>query len=170
MIKNKSTYIDVLIEFTNRDGRKVSRNLKFVNHGVTQFFNNQHNLVELTTGAISFYMYACEKMDWKNEIMLDIGFKNQYVEFISKVTSKKDFRDVRSLDKYIRKLKELGLILSIDSPHSAFYLVNPKYMYRGTEPGRKKLLKSIIERRMNQGESLHGLLDSTEDEFFSSAK
>jgi hypothetical protein len=163
MSKNSKEYIDVYIDVINANGKRVTHTLKFKSLGITQFFNNQHNIVELTAGAISFYFYAAERMNWKNEIVLDIDFKNEYVAFISKVTSRKEFLSVPALDKYIRKLKELGLLILLGTPHSGYYLVSPKYVYKGSEFARKKQLKEIIEYRISKGLPLKGLIDTIDE-------
>jgi hypothetical protein len=165
MTNRNDAYIKVAIDAVNPTGKRIQHTLRFKNIGVTHFTNNQHNIVELTVGAISFYFYACEMMNRKNEVLLDSKFKDEYIAFISKVTSKAEFRSVAALDKYIHKLKELGLLILLGTPHSAFYMVSPKYVFKGSEFARKQLLKNTIEHRISKGLPLKGLIDTIDADF-----
>lgn len=167
MAKSNLPYSDVHIDVKAPNGKRIKKPVRFVNTGILLFFNAQHHLVELPTVAISFYVYVCEQMNWKNEITLDMGLKAGYVDFINKHVSKKNISSPLSLDRYIKKLKELALIIPLGSPRSAHYLVNPKYAFRGNETARKALLQRIIERRIANGESIQGLVDEEEASFLS---
>lgn len=162
---NKDAYINVNIDAVNPEGRRIKRTLRYKSIGSTFFSNNLHNVVELSPVAMAFYFYTCEMMNRKNEILIDGKFKDDFIAFISKLTSKPQFRTVSSLDNYIKQLRALSLIILIGSSHSAFYLVNPKYVFRGSESARKKLLQEIIEYRLANGLTVKPLIDTTEDDF-----
>ncbi|MBL7690606.1 MAG: hypothetical protein JNM41_03360 [Flavipsychrobacter sp.] len=162
----KEDYITVDIDTAKKDGTRIKRKVRFKSMGTTLFFNNLHHLVDLTPKAFSFYIYICQGMDKKNVVLIDGKFKENYVEFITKVTSKQGVCTVSSLDKYLSQLKDIGLLLLIGSSHSALYLVNPKFVFNGTEPARKRLLKDILESRINKGLSIKHLIGVSEDDFF----
>jgi len=67
--------------------------------------------------------------------------------------------------KSILLLKTLGLILPTDS--KARYVVNPKYVFKGSAFQRKRFLKQLIENRITAKLPIAALVDEPEDAFLS---
>jgi len=144
---------------------KKTGTLKFVSSGVQHYFNSQHLMYKLGKDSRAFYDYLCERMDHENSITIDAALKASFVTHFSVLTSKKKKIKASSLSTYAAKLSDLGLLIPIGNLRSAFYCINPKFAFKGTKAGRVALLQLLIEQMGAAGQSLHGLLDTTEAEF-----
>lgn len=131
---------------------KKNTKLKFVNSGVTLFFNAQHLLIQLHPHERSFYDYLCEKMKQSdNSVKLDTTLKEDFIQNISKITSNKSNPSLKSVTKYQKRLVSLGLLILQGNKLSDLYYVNPKYVFKGTQNQRTTSLTNLIESRDKLG-------------------
>gem|GEM_PF-2083446 len=157
------------IRIKNTKGEPINRSIRYVDSGCMLYFNNQHALLQLSTKELSFLLFLTEKMNSFNTVIVDRVLKESYVSFVLEVSSKSNV-SVTAVDKYIKKLKEVGYLILSGTRNSTFYIVNPKYLFKGSEFKRKRLLEKIILERIDKGQSLLHLIDRPEDEFFQSTK
>jgi hypothetical protein len=158
-------YDRITLKFNDLDGNPISKQIRVVGQGYTLYFNCQHQLVQLGTHARCFFDYLCEQMATDtNEVIIDNRFKEGFVDHISRITSTKVSPSINSLNKYVSKFKELGLIIPTVSTQREFYAVNPKYAYKGQKKDRLELLANMIKERIANGNSLRGLVDTPEHE------
>ena len=147
----------------------MNRSIRYVDSSSKLYFNNQHAILQLTIKELSFLLFLTEKMNHLNTVIVDRVLKESYLSFVSEVSSKPKI-SVTAVDKYIKKLKEVGYLILSGTTNSSYYTVNPKYLFKGTEMNRKRLLEEIILKRIEKGQSLLHLIDRPEEEFFQSNK
>lgn len=151
-------YIDVTI---NIGSPKRTQKLQFVNSGITLFFNAQHILVQLHPNERAFFDYLCERMNTtNNSIRIDSKLKDDFKSHIGKITTNKINPSIKSITRYVKKIVTLGLIILNGSKLSEAYIVNPKYVFKGTNKQRIELLSSLIESRDNNGLHNNMLINS----------
>ena len=105
--------------------------------------------------------------------MIDKVLKQEYIEFIGLITPKKMVKEnnkliilkktkidikLTTVNKSVEVLKANGLIF-LKSKNRGYYIINPKYAFKGTETYRKTLIKSIIEKRLSNHLPIDMLLD-----------
>jgi hypothetical protein len=57
------------------------------------------------------------------------------------------------------------LIFLTSNAKKEFYIVNPKYAYKGGKASRLKFLKALIKERIKLGQDLKGLIDKRQEMF-----
>ncbi len=161
-------YKHIIVNFTDLSGNIHIRKIRVVNEGYHLFFNCQHILIKVPSEARAFFDFLCEKMrSDNNSIKIDKSLKENFIEQISRITSKKVIPAANSLNKYVSEFKQLGLILSLKNTQRGSYFLNPKYVYKGYRKDRIHFLKTLIEERIASGQSLAHLVDRPE-QFFKS--
>jgi len=142
------------------------RSVPYVKARVNIYFNNQHLLLRLNTKEISFLIYLTENMRANdNSVIIDSRLKSQYILLAYTVSNCQIELSSSSLDKFLRKLKNLGYVILKGSPKSSYYFINPKYFFKGTESDRIRLLEKIISDRLEKGESIEHLINQPVDGF-----
>jgi hypothetical protein len=164
MKKSKAGYSRIQIEMFTPQGNAINQPLHYKSTGCKYFFCSQHLTFSLSNKERSFYDFLCEKMDADNAILINKYMKEEYIDFMKKVCSKDLKITIATLDKALAKLKEKMLLIHLNGG-AGYYLVNPRYAYKGKEADRMRLLKKIIQNRMLEGLSLDGLIDIPENEF-----
>jgi len=96
-----------------------------------------------------------------NDIVIDSNQKEQFIKQYRGYSSKSI--NLAEITKSIPTLKSLGLIL--DTPQRAFYIVNPKYVFKGSNHLRMQYIKKLIESRLAEGLSIAALINTPENEF-----
>lgn len=136
----------------------------FVSSGCKHFFNAQHLLIQLNEKERAFYDYLCESMnDKSNNITVDAGLKEEFKQHIERITKISNQFTKSKLTKYVSQLKELGLLILLGSAKSAFYCINPKYAYKGSEKNRVSRIKSLIEELNKRSEDVSMLITHDAD-------
>lgn len=164
MKKSKQGYSSVRIKVYAEKGRVIDRYVRFKNTGCKYFFNAQHLFINLSSKDRSFFDYLCEKMDSKNRVVVDVHFKKEYLLFMDEILGKNCGIKITGIDKTLKKLKLFGLIFMVNDTRS-YFNVNPRYVFKGTETARTKLLRELIQNRFNAGMDIDMLLDIPVDEF-----
>jgi len=160
-----SNYTHLEISITNTKGENVIRDIKFLNKGVTLFFNSQHHLIKLSPVERSFFDFLCEQMRvLDNDITISEVVKTEFKEHLARVTGGKKKVTLNQLTKFVQKLSGLNLILK--TQNKGRYIVNPKYVFKGSESARIRYLKKLIENRVKLKLSVAGLIHIPETEFF----
>jgi hypothetical protein len=145
---------------------KTGKKIRVVEDGFFERANHHHLYHKLTKDGIVFFQYLCQQMRDDNSIYIDVNFKNQYIDYLTKIVGKDAAVTINTLNKYVQQLKKLQLI--IPKEKRAFYTVNPKYVRRGSKKHSIKIWKSLISKRSNANQSLKGLLDFPEEKFLKS--
>lgn len=164
MKKNKDNYTSISVKISTTNKLKFEKKVRFKSDGVKMYFNSQHIFCEISPKIRCFYIFLCEKMDVKNRVYIDHHLKQEFLDYISNITSNTKYFKLTNFDSAIKKLKELGLLI-FDTTKSN-YIINPKYAFRGNETARKNLLQNILNDRVNKKQPLTGLIDTTEAEFY----
>lgn len=152
------------------DRRIIQKTITVVNSSVQYFFNSQHLLFHLGKDARVFYDYLCEAMDKSsNLVTINQSLKNRFAAHYYSLTSKKKSIKASSLSTYTTKLTELGLIIPATNTRTGLYIVNPKYVFKGSNTARLKIMRNLIITRGEQGLPLKGLINCQEDEFLNIA-
>lgn len=163
MRRKKTTLVNICA--VTPAGKQIRKTVDFVADHCRHFHNAQHLLLQLERGERAFYDYLCEHMDAGNLITIDRNLRKDFVEFVERVSSKKITYSEASVTQYTLKLNSLGLILREEEGNSGFYMVNPKYVFSGTETVRKSVLKETIEAKIYSGATLQHLISRPESEF-----
>lgn len=132
--------------------------VEFKREGFVSLFNAQHIYIEMNTKQRCFFDFLCEKMNDRNKVHIDIDLRNEFILFLEKITSGRISVTTRALVNYINILIESRLIIPFNNT-SFLYVVNPKYVYKGPEINRKKILDDLIKNHMRYNIDIQSLLD-----------
>lgn len=159
----------VRIHITGTSGQLIEKKVEFVKEGCKYFFNVQHQLLQLERGERAFYDFLCERMDTKNRVMINMTLRDNFSEFIMRITSKKLRYTPGSISSYIKTLLELGLLIRQGPKNSGYYIVNPKYAFAGPENARVNLLRALIANGVATGSDISALVPVPQDVFLKDA-
>ena len=136
---------------------------RLVTKRIFMFFNNQHLKIRLPSAARTFFDFLCENMRADNNaIIINQDLKREFIEFVSKITSKKKTITLSTINKYITLLKKSHLLILSPGSERGYYIVNPKYVSKGTKRARRELLQAVINEKIANKENLKGLIDFPE--------
>lgn len=165
MPKNSSNYSTIHVVIPVSPGKTIDKFIQYKSAGCKFYFNAQQIFLTLNPIDRSFFDYLCEKSDAKNRVNVDNNFKADYVKFITRITGGKKKVKEENLGKVIGKLKKQGLIFYVNSKKNGYFCVNPKYVFKGPENSRKKLLMDIVSFRVSNKLPVNMLIDIPEAEF-----
>jgi len=132
--------------------------VSFVDEGYMCLFNSQHIFLELEKFQRCFFDFLCEKMSMDNTIQIDGNLKAVFVSFLRKITGGKKKITTRTISNYVKVLIDKKLL--IEAPKlNMFYIVNPKYTYKGTKKNRTKILRTLLKDPNKYGSDNTALLD-----------
>lgn len=132
--------------------------VSFVNEGYIFLFNSQHIFLELEKFQRCFFDFLCEKMSMDNTILIDGTLKDAFISFLCKITGGKKKITARTISNYVNILIDKKLL--IEAPKlSMLYIVNPKYIYKGTKKNRIKILRTLLKDPNKYGSDNTALLD-----------
>jgi transposase-like protein len=153
-------YSKIRLEGATRTGKKVSHSLEYRAVSCKMYMCAQHQLIQLNNKQRCFLDYLCEKMDEDNTVYIDREFKNKFIEITQDFGNKKYSFTIGIIDKAIAQLVKLNLILL---KQQGYYIVNPRYFFKGSETNRLELLKKEVAYRFNNNLPLNGLLPIPEE-------
>ena len=163
----KRTKIEVEFTATTQPQTKQKRTFTLVSEGCKYYFNAQHLLMNIGAEARVFLDYLCEKMDGtKNTILINKELRWEFMYHFANITGRTTVPTDGSLTQYVSKFKKLGLIISATENSNGFYIVNPKYFYKGTEKARSTLIRALITTRIKKRVPIVALINTSEEEFF----
>jgi hypothetical protein len=157
-------YITIKASLTDQ-GKTVNPNISFMEDGHTVYHNFQHIILELNLNAtgISFLNYICERMNDYNIIKLDGSFKAEYIAFAEQISGKAP--SAKKLDNLVKQFKKKHLLIKrLD--FSLMYIVNPKYLSKGSKRARKKLLQRLLSTEYDGKINKEALLNEPFMSFF----
>jgi hypothetical protein len=105
-------------------------------------------------------------MDEQNRVFVDKELKNEFTGLIIRVTSGKVKYAAYELGNIVSKLRRLNLIFEVDDESKSYYYVNPKYAYKGLIKDRTKLVKSILQKRIEEKKTVSMLVNEQLDEHY----
>ena len=164
MKKNKPNYSSISVEIYLQRGNKINQPLHYKSTGCKYFFCAQHLFISMSNKERSFFDYLCEQMDDDNAILVNKDLKEAYISFITKICKEELRITTGIIDKALAKFKDKKMLLSLGGG-AGYYLVNPRYVYRGKEADRMRLIKKVIQNRIMEGLSIEALIDVSVDEF-----
>ena len=135
----------------------VNHTFSYVKSYNKLFHNAQHLLISLNNKERCFFDFICEIMDDHNRIYADSVLKKKFLEHYSKIKNGGAEIKISHLTNYLKKLKELGLILEVNS--RTYYYINPKYAFNGTSEKRLVVIKNIILERIKGNQPINHLID-----------
>jgi hypothetical protein len=153
-MKNKITKKTLLI----KNNVMTEYKIEFQREGFVSLFNAQHIYLEMNTMQRCFFDFLCEKMTTKNQVLIDTDHRIEFISFLEKITSGRSSTTIRTLVNYINFFIELRLIIPFNSKRF-LYIVNPKYVYKGSEINRKNILDDLIKNHMKYNIDIQSLLD-----------
>lgn len=160
----KPKYSTVSMDTYPSTGRRAIQHIRYNSNSCRYFFNAQHLYLGLTNKERCFFDFCCENMlDENNNILLDNLFKQSFINIVKAITSNKIQISMDTVSKAVSKLKERYLIVDIFDTRG-YYMVNPKYVYKGSEKNRKELLTQVLERCRTTGKPYNMFLDRTMEE------
>jgi hypothetical protein len=158
-------YITIKASLTHQ-GKTVNPNISFMEDGHTVHHNFQHIILELNLNAtgISFLNYICERMNaGDNLILIGGSFKAEYIAFAEQISGKAP--TTKTLENYINKFVEKHLLIKrLDS--TLLYIVNPKYISKGSKTSRKELLQQLLSTEYDGKINKEALLNEPFQSFF----
>jgi hypothetical protein len=158
----KKTIVDVQLNDPQTQ-KKIHRRVSYVSHGCKYYFNAQYQFLQLNRSERAFFDYLVERMDHGNRITIDNELRTAFGDFICRVTSKKKEYQPGSASKHISKLVSTGLLLQ--TTRNTLYIINPKYVFNGTETIRKQVIKNLVEHRVEQKLPIDSLINVPIDTF-----
>ena len=165
MTNKRSGYSRVRVNVPDAQLRLIQKVIHYKNSGCKFYHNAQHLLLQLSPKERGFYDFLCEQMSVdSNRIMIDKNLKDQYVLFLLKVSGSKVKVSHDTINKAVVKLSKLGLIFLV-TDKKAFYTVNPKFAYKGTQQARNLLLKKIVNYRIKNNMDINMLVDVPINDF-----
>jgi hypothetical protein len=164
MKKNKPGYSNISVEIYHQSGYKINQPLYYKSTGCKYFFCAQHLFISMSNKERSFFDYLCEKMDDDNKILINRDLKEAYIAFITKICKEELKITTGILDKALAKFKDKKMLLNLGGG-AGYYLVNPRYVFRGKEADRMRLIKNLIQNRLMEGLPIDALIDIPVDEF-----
>lgn len=153
-MKNKITKKTLLF----KNNVMTEYEIEFKREGFVSLFNAQHIYLELNTMQRCFFDFLCEKMNDRNKVHIDTDNRIEFISFLEKITSGRCSTTIRTLVNYINFFIELRLIIPFDR-NKFLYIVNPKYVYKGPEINRKKILDDLIKNHIKYNIDIQSLLD-----------
>lgn len=153
-MKNKITKKTLLI----KNNVMTEYEIEFKREGFVSLFNAQHIYLEMNTMQRCFFDFLCEKMNEQNKVHIDTDNRIEFLSFLEKITSGRSSTTNRTLVNYINFFIELRLIIPFNS-NKFLYIMNPKYVYKGAEINRKKILDDLIKNHMKYNIDIQSLLD-----------
>lgn len=148
----------VRISLISDNLKVIKREISFVNEGCVYFFNAQHIFLKLTTIERCYFDFLAEQMDYENRIDLGVLTRKRFISFYNIITSTKDAPLPYRLRLFEKKFKELKLLIELQGKGHLHY-VNPKYVFKGKLPERKKILQHLTELGIQGNLNLLALLD-----------
>lgn len=139
--------------------------VRFVTSCHSLFHNCQHLLLELSANERCFLDFLAEQMDNRNWLRVDKRLKTDFIQFLEEITSGKKKVSPRSLEIYLRKFVDLGLVLKSDEVAAGYY-VNPKYFFKGSQKDRENAIKALFELASEGIVPYEPLLDKPLSEYF----
>jgi len=137
------------------DKTRTEQTIDYVKDNVRWFYCQQHMLLELTAKEISFLLFLTECMDNMNRVTIDQALKKKYCDLIQLVCKKAITE--KSLERYSTKLQALGYLL--ETAIRGYYVVNPRYFFKGPEKDRLTLIKGLITSRQKQSLFIQNLVN-----------
>ena len=160
----KKGYHILLFDFLYAPYHRVYQRLHVKKDGFQTYFNVQHLLIKLSSQERGFLDYLIEQADMQNRVYVDVDFKDQYCTFLRQKLHLKTVPAFNNLDKILKKLGDLGLIFR-EQGKQAFFRINPKYFWKGSEVSRKDAIYELIVNRASSNLPIVHLIDVPEDEF-----
>jgi len=154
-------YSTIRLEGATRTGKKVTQPLTYRAEFCKHFFCDQHLLYQLNKKERCFFEYLCERMDEDNTVYLDRQFKDNFIAHTLNIGIKANSFTIGIIDKAIAHLVKLNLILM---KQQGYYLVNPRYYFKGSETSRLALLEKEVVYRFNNNLPLAGLVSIPEEQ------
>lgn len=153
-------YSTVRLEAATSKGGIVPQLIQFRSEYFKAFCCAQHLLIHLSSKERCFWDYLCERMYDDNTLFIDNNFKTAFIAFTKHIGIPEKTFSIGIIDKAIAKLKKLHLIIQ---KQQGYYMVNPRYSFKGSEKDRLKVLEKEIKERFNENLPLDGLLPIPED-------
>lgn len=153
-------YSSLRLKAATGKGGTVTRSLPFRAEHCKFFMCAQHLLFNLNNKESCLLHYLCERMDDGNNVYLDRNFKEEFIAYTKHIGIPENNFSMAIIDKAITKLKKLNLIIQ---KQQGYYMVNPRYFFKGSEVDRIKVLEKEIKKRFNENLPLDGLLPMPEE-------
>jgi hypothetical protein len=160
----KETYHQLLFDFLYAPFHRIYQRVRMKKDGFKTYFNAQHLLLELTSQERGFLDYMIENADTENRLFVDVDFKNQYCVFLRQKLHLKTVPTINKLDKTLKKFADLGLVVK-EKGKNAYYRINPKYFWKGSESSRVQTIRNLVISRIRAKLPFACLIDMPEDEF-----
>lgn len=139
--------------------------IKFVTSCHFLVHNCQHLLLKLSGDERCFLDFLAEHMDNRNWLRVDKKLKTDFIQFLEEITSNNQTISARSLENYLRKFVDFGLVLK-SSEASAGYYINPKYFFKGSQKDRENTIKALFKLASKGVVPYKPLLDKPLSEYF----
>ena len=141
-MKKKENY--TIIKISKKDSKEnlINYSVHVVNTGCAWFFNCQHHFLKLNPIERCFFDFLCETMNVvNNKVTIDKELKEKFIDFAQEISGKTIEINLSTL---VGKLLKNNLILQTQT--KSYYIVNPKFVWKGTKKQRLSFIKSLLEK------------------------
>lgn len=107
-----------------------------------RYHNCLYLLAGLNSSCRDLMDYLCERMDKNNLVHSNEAVRENFIEFISKITNGEVAYSHPTVKKAFNTLAQKGLLLSRTR---GTYLVNPEYFFRLGEKQRIEAIRMVLE-------------------------
>lgn len=132
--KRKNTGATILVA---KDGLLLDHSLSVVTDGCKYYFNSRHKFFDLNTKQRAYFDFLCEKMDLNNKVHLNPAIRKEFISFCENITGDKAYCVPKTLEGAEKVFIKLHLVIKVKG--SMLSVVNPKYVYKGTQSQREEL-------------------------------
>ena len=153
--KNRNLKLLADVKFA---GKSKAHIVSFIDDGCIYLFNSQHVFLELDKIQRCFFDFLCEKMSFDNTIHIDGDLKSLFVAFLDKITGGKKKITTRTISNYVKILIDKKLLIEATN-FKMLYIINAKYVYKGSKKNRKKILQTLLKNPNKYGSDNYALLD-----------
>ena len=144
MVGEKVISLKYLNKWMEEDGIKLPdyRYKQIVTAYTKRYHNCLYLLAGLNSSTRDLMDYLCEKMDQNNNVHSNETVREDFIQFISRITGQKVEYSHATVKKAFKILSDKGLLIP---KGRGSYVVNPEFFYRKDEKERLEAVRLILE-------------------------
>lgn len=144
MVGEKVITLKYLDKWIDEDGCKIPeyRYKQIVTAHTKRYHNCLYLLAGLNSSSRDLMDYLCEKMDQNNFVHSNETVREDFIQFIKRITGDKVEYSHPTVKKSFKILSDKGLLIPRGR---GSYIVNPEFFFRKDEKDRLDAIRLILE-------------------------